>query len=138
MNRSITDNEWKKQNKEFPRTYINWIKNHKNNELAPIYPAELNDTDIGDDEWEYRKDDRLLLGHMEQDIKNSRINLIKRIVKSYNMNKNKINNKPEQPELSQSQQRILKLSDLNSRSSSWKGLEGFIGGRGGNSQGSTI
>lgn len=51
--------------------------------------------------------------------------LIKRMVKGYNKNRNKIVNKPEQPELSQSEKRKRKLADLNSRSSSWKGLESF-------------
>lgn len=51
--------------------------------------------------------------------------LIKRMVKGYNKNRNKIANKPEQPELSQSEKRKRKLTDLNSRSSSWKGLESF-------------
>lgn len=51
--------------------------------------------------------------------------LIRRMVKGYNRNKNKIANKPEQPELSQSEKRKRKLADLNSRSSSWKGLESF-------------
>ena len=51
--------------------------------------------------------------------------LIKRMVKGYNQNRNKIANKPEQPELSQSEKRKRKLADLNSRSSSWKRLESF-------------
>jgi hypothetical protein len=51
--------------------------------------------------------------------------LIKRMVKGYNKNKNKIASKPEQPELSQSEKRKRKLADLNSRSNSWKGLESF-------------
>jgi hypothetical protein len=49
--------------------------------------------------------------------------LIKRMVKGYNKNRNKIVNKPEQPELSQSEKRKRKLTDLDSRSNSWKGLE---------------
>ena len=49
--------------------------------------------------------------------------LIKRMVKEYNKNRNKIVNKPEQPELSQSEKRKRKLTDLDSRSNSWKGLE---------------
>jgi hypothetical protein len=51
--------------------------------------------------------------------------LIKRMVKGYNKNRDKITNKPEQPELSQSEKRKIKLADLNSRSNSWKGLESF-------------
>ena len=51
--------------------------------------------------------------------------LIRRMVKGYNKNRNKIANKPEQPELSQSEKRKRKLADLNSRSNSWKGLESF-------------
>jgi hypothetical protein len=51
--------------------------------------------------------------------------LIRRMIKGYNKNRNKIANKPEQPELSQSEKRKSKLADLNSRSNSWKGLESF-------------
>jgi len=54
-----------------------------------------------------------------------RTDLIKRMVKGYNKSKNKIANKPKQPELSQSEKRKRKLADLNSRSNSWKGLESF-------------
>jgi hypothetical protein len=61
-------------------------------------------------------------GNIEEE---KRTDLIKRMVKGYNKNKNKIANKPEQPELSQSEKRKRKLADLNSRSNSWKGLENF-------------
>jgi len=61
-------------------------------------------------------------GNIEEE---KRTDLIKRMVKGYNKNKNKIANKPEQPELSQSEKRKRKLADLNSRSNSWKGLESF-------------
>jgi len=60
-------------------------------------------------------------GNIEQ----GRGDLIKRMVRGYNKNRNKIANKPEQPELSQSEKRKRKLDDLNSRSNSWKGLESF-------------
>jgi len=52
-------------------------------------------------------------------------NLIKRMIKGYNKNKSKIDGKPKQAELSQSDKRKRKLADLQSRSSSWKGLESF-------------
>jgi len=58
-------------------------------------------------------------------IEEGRGDLIKRMVRGYNKNRNKIANKPEQPELSQSEKRKRKLDDLNSRSNSWKGLESF-------------
>lgn len=61
-------------------------------------------------------------GNIEEEKKSD---LIKRMVKGYNRNRNKIANKPEQPELSQSEKRKRKLADLNSRSNSWKGLESF-------------
>jgi hypothetical protein len=61
-------------------------------------------------------------GNIEEE---NRTDLIKRMVKGYNKNKNKIANKPKQPELSQSEKRKRKLADLNSRSNSWKGLESF-------------
>jgi hypothetical protein len=51
--------------------------------------------------------------------------LIKRMVKGYNKNRKKIEDKPEQPELSQSEKRKRKLADLLSRSNSWKGLESY-------------
>lgn len=61
-------------------------------------------------------------GNIEEE---RRSDLIKRMIKGYNKNRNKIANKPEQPELSQSEKRQRKLADLNSRSNSWKGLESF-------------
>jgi len=54
-----------------------------------------------------------------------RTDLLKRMVKGYNKNRDRIANKPKQPELSQSEKRKRKLADLNSRSNSWKGLESF-------------
>ena len=69
---------------------------------------------------------RLKALEIEKDnIDEGRSALIKRMVKGYNKNRNKIENKPEKPELSQSEKRKRKVADLNSRSSSWKGLEGF-------------
>jgi hypothetical protein len=69
---------------------------------------------------------RLKALEIEKDnIDEGRSALIKRMVKGYNKNRNKIENKPEKPELSQSEKRKRKLADLNSRSSSWKGLESF-------------
>lgn len=62
----------------------------------------------------------------QQNIKEEKkTELIARIVKGYNKNRNKIEKKPEQPPLTQSQKRKRKLSDLNSRINSWKGLESF-------------
>ena len=51
--------------------------------------------------------------------------IVKRMIRSYNKNKNKIKNKPDRPEVSQSEKRRRKLIDLGSRSSSWKGLESY-------------
>jgi len=51
--------------------------------------------------------------------------IVKRMIRSYNKNRNKINNKPDKPEVSQSEKRRRKLIDLGSRSSSWKGLEHY-------------
>jgi len=61
-------------------------------------------------------------GNIEEE---RRSDLIKRMIKPYNKNRNKIAKKPEQPELSQSEKRKRKLADLNSRSNSWEGLESF-------------
>ena len=47
------------------------------------------------------------------------------MVKGYNKNQYKIENKPQQPELTQTQKRKRKLSDLKSRKSSWQGLESY-------------
>jgi len=69
---------------------------------------------------------RLQAQEIEQNnIEEGRSDLIKRMVKGYNKSRDKIANKPEQPELSQSEKRKRKLADLNSRSNSWKGLESF-------------
>jgi hypothetical protein len=124
MNNSISDKEANGRKEKFMKDYLKWTKLNKK-EPDPIYPPELNISDRGDDYWEYRKGEELLLGHMEEDAKKKRIDLVKRMIKSYNKNKNKINDKPETPELPQSEKRKRKLSDLNSRSSSWKGLEHF-------------
>ena len=51
--------------------------------------------------------------------------IVKRMIRSYNKNRNNINNKPDKPEVSQSEKRRRKLIDLGSRSSSWKGLESY-------------
>ncbi len=49
--------------------------------------------------------------------------LVKRMIKAYNKNKSKINDKPRQPETPQSELRKEKLIDLKSNKSSWKGLK---------------
>lgn len=68
---------------------------------------------------------RLKAQEIEQDnIKEQKENeLFTRMVKGYNKNRRKIENKPNPPELSQSDKRKRKLADLTSRSSSWSGLE---------------
>jgi len=45
-----------------------------------------------------------------------------RMVKGYNKNRDKIENKPKQ-DISQAQKRKKKIADLLSRNTSWKGLE---------------
>lgn len=52
----------------------------------------------------------------------TREKLVKRMIKAYNKNKGKIENKSSQPEPTQSELRKRKLADLNSRKSSWRGL----------------
>ena len=49
--------------------------------------------------------------------------IVKRMIRAYNKNKSKINNKPNQPEPPQSELRKEKLIDLKSNKSSWKGLK---------------
>lgn len=51
--------------------------------------------------------------------------VVKRMIKSYNKNRNKINKEPDRPEISQSEKRRRKVLDLVSRSSSWVGLESY-------------
>jgi hypothetical protein len=51
--------------------------------------------------------------------------IISRMVKGYNKNKDKIEGKQKKAELSQSDKRKRKLADLQSRTSSWRGLESF-------------
>ena len=58
----------------------------------------------------------------------TRDQLIKRMVRGYNKNENKIKGKPKGPKLSQSEKRKRKIEDLKSRSGqngkvSWAGLE---------------
>jgi len=77
--------------------------------------------DIGlDDAEEEKMKDRMLFDETRRSS-----DLVKRMIKSYNKNRNKINNKPDKPEVSQSEKRRRKLIDLGSRSSSWKGLESY-------------
>lgn len=45
-----------------------------------------------------------------------------RMIKGYNKNRDKIENKPKQ-DVSQAEKRKRKLADLLSRNSSWRGLE---------------
>ena len=71
------------------------------------------------------EDENKRLTLYDETISEKRIDLIKRMVKGYNKNRNKTANKPEQPELSQSEKRKRKLADLLSRSNSWVGLEDF-------------
>ena len=58
-------------------------------------------------------------------IREKRIELIRRMARNYNKNRSKIEGRPKEPELSQSEKRERKLADLNSRINSWKGLESF-------------
>ena len=51
--------------------------------------------------------------------------VVKRMIKSYNKNRNKINKEPDRPEISQSEKRRRKVLDLVSKSSSWVGLESY-------------
>lgn len=49
--------------------------------------------------------------------------LLSRMTKGYNKNRDKIEKKPKQPETSQADKRKRKIADLLSRNNSWKGLE---------------
>ena len=49
--------------------------------------------------------------------------LLSRMTKGYNKNRDEIEKRPKQPEPSQADKRKRKIADLLSRSNSWKGLE---------------
>jgi len=52
----------------------------------------------------------------------AREKLVKRMIRAYNKNKKKINDKPDTPEPTQSELRRRKLADLKSDKGSWRGL----------------
>lgn len=81
--------------------------------------ADKQDKNMDDDAIKDTKDKMLY------DETRENADIVKRMIQSYNKNKNKIKNKPDRPEVSQSEKRRRKLIDLGSRSSSWKGLESY-------------
>ena len=81
--------------------------------------ADKQDKNMDDDAIKDTKDKMLY------DETRENADIVKRMIRSYNKNKNKIKNKPDRPEVSQSEKRRRKLIDLGSRSSSWKGLESY-------------
>ena len=107
--------------------YIDWIKNFKQDDPSPTYSSEFNGSRNCDDQSTYNKTQKFFSSDIEeQEKKNKRSDLADRMIKSYNKNKSRINGNPENSEPSQSEKRRKKLSDLTSRSSSWKGLETYI------------
>ena len=82
MNQSLTDDEWIKIEKQFFKDYLKWSKSNRKS-LAPIYPPELNDSNIGDDEWDYKGNEKLLVDEK----KDKRVDLIKRMVNAYKQKK---------------------------------------------------
>jgi hypothetical protein len=80
--------------------------------------SDKQDKDM-DDDAKRSANDKMLY-----DEKKDNADIVKRMIKSYNKNKNKINNKPDAP-ISQSEKRRRKLLDLVSRKSSWVGLESY-------------
>jgi hypothetical protein len=81
--------------------------------------ADKQDKNMDDDAIKDTKDKMLY------DETRENADIVKRMIRSYNKNKNKIKNEPDRPEVSQSEKRRRKLIDLGSRSSSWKGLESY-------------
>lgn len=81
--------------------------------------ADKQDKNMDDDAIKDTKDKMLYDGTREN------ADIVKKMIRSYNKNKTKIKNKPDRPEVSQSEKRRRKLIDLGSRSSSWKGLESY-------------
>ena len=90
-----------------------WDKIYNNSQ------ADKQDKNMDDDAIKDTKDKMLY------DETRENADIVKRMIRSYNKNKNKIKNKPDRPEVSQSEKRRRKLIDLGSRSSSWKGLESY-------------
>lgn len=80
--------------------------------------SDKQDKDM-DDDAKRNATDKMLY-----DEKRGNADIAKRMIRSYNKNKNKINNKPDAP-ISQSEKRRRKLLDLVSRKSSWVGLESY-------------
>ena len=81
--------------------------------------SDKQDKDMDDDA---RKS---VIDRMIYDDTREKTDVVKRMIKSYNKNRNKINNKPDKPGISQSEKRRRKVLDLVSRSSSWVGLENY-------------
>ena len=54
---------------------------------------------------------------------NKREELVRKMIRAYNKNKNAKKERPEQSKPTQSELRKRKLEDLNSRTDSWKGLK---------------
>jgi hypothetical protein len=82
MNKSISFKEFNKREKQFLKDYLKWNKSNKN-KPAPIFPPELQQNEIGDSNWEYRKGEELILGGTNK----KRDKIIKKIVSAYKKRK---------------------------------------------------
>ena len=80
MNQSLSQNEWNKREKQFLKDYLKWCKSNKKLP-APIYPPELNDSNQGDNYWEYKKGEELILDAKKR--KSNKDEIIKKITDYY-------------------------------------------------------
>jgi hypothetical protein len=65
MNKSISTNEYNKRKKFFLKKYLKWSLSNKN-KPAPIYPPELTNNNVDNDEWEYEKGEELILDNKKK------------------------------------------------------------------------
>ena len=103
------------------------MKNKKKTLRDILYYDKVYNNPISDKQDKGMDDDAIKSANdkMLYDDTREKTDVVKRMIKSYNKNRKKINNKPDKPEISQSEKRRRKVLDLVSRSSSWVGLENY-------------
>jgi len=103
------------------------MRNKKKNLRDILYHDKVYNNPRSDKQGEDVDDDAIKSENdkMLYDDTRDKTDVVKRMIKSYNMNRNKINKESDKPEISQSEKRRRKVLDLISRSSSWVGLEGY-------------
>jgi len=103
------------------------MKNKKKTLRDILYHDKVYNNPRSDKQGEDVDDDAIKSENdkMLYDDTRDKTDVVKRMIVSYNKNRNKINKEPDKPEISQSEKRRRKVLDLVSRSSSWVGLEGY-------------